>query len=109
MSVAFKDGFAKGFAFAVPEAFADSLAQEDKIKPERFNPGDVFYESVDGYKLEWGQYLKKGERVIQIAGYDKTYLVIKILKPNKKNTELEEIESRNVSPEQLLQILKEGL
>ena len=50
MSAVFKNGFADGFAFAIPEAFADALKQDDKVKPERFKVGDVFYESPEGYE-----------------------------------------------------------
>lgn len=109
MSVVFKNGYADGFAFAIPEAFAEALKQEDKIKPDRFNPGDFFYESPAAYELEWGKYLKKGEKIIQVAGYNKTNLVIKILRPNKSKTKIEEIETRTVSSEELLKILKKGL
>lgn len=109
MSVVFKNGYAEGFAFAIPEAFAEALKQEDKIKPDRFNPGDIFYESPAAYELEWGKYLKKGEKIIQVAGYNKTNLVIKIFRPNKSKTEIEEIETRTVSSEELLKILKKGL
>ena len=91
MSVVFKNGFADGFAFAIPEAFADALKQEDKIKPERFKIGDVFHESPEGYESEWGKYLKKSTRVIQVAGFDKADLLIKILKPNKSKTAVEEV------------------
>ena len=109
MSVVFKNGFAEGFAFAIPEAFADALKQEDKVKPERFKIGDTFYESPEGYESEWGKYLKTSGRIIQVAGFDKSDLVIKILKPNKSKTEVEEIDSRKVSAEQLIKLLKQGL
>ncbi|NBX69836.1 MAG: hypothetical protein EBR01_12845 [Proteobacteria bacterium] len=103
MSVVFKNGYADGFAFAVPEAFAESLKQE------KFNQGDVFYDSPEAYKLEWGKYLKKAKTIIQVSGYDKSDLKIKILKPDKEKTEIVEAESRTVSSEQLFKILKEGL
>jgi hypothetical protein len=109
MSVVFKNGFADGFAFAIPEAFADALKQDDKVKPERFKVGDVFYESPEGYESEWGKYLKTSGRIIQVAGFDKSDLVIKILKPNRSRTAMEEVESRKVSCEQLIKILKEGV
>ena len=109
MSVLFKNGYAEGFAFAVPEAFADALKQVDKIKPERFKTGDVFYQSADGYELEWGKYLKKGEKIIQVVGYKKSDLIIKIYKANKNQYQLEENETRVVTPEKLLKILKAGL
>ena len=109
MSVVFIDGFAEGFAFAFPESFADVLKQEDKVKPERFKTGDIFYESPEGYECEWGKYLKTSERIIQVSGYKNSDLVIKIFRANKNKTALEEIESREVSSEQLLKILKTGL
>lgn len=109
MSVVFKNGFAEDFAFAIPEAFADALKHEDKIKPERFKIGDVFYESKEGYELEWGKYLKRNERIIQVAGFKNSDLLIKIFRANKNKTAVEEIESRTVSPEELLNILKSGL
>ena len=109
MSIVFKDGFAEGFAFAIPESFADALKQEDKVKPERFKIGDTFYESPEGYESEWGKYLKTSGRIIQVAGFDKSDLLIKILKPNKSKTAMEEVESRKVSSEQLIKILKEGV
>lgn len=103
MSVEFKHGYAEGFAFAVPEAFAEQLKQE------KFNQGDVFYDSPEAYKLDWGKYLKKAKMIIQVSGYDKSGLKIKILKPDKSKTEIVEVESRTVSSEELLKILKEGL
>jgi hypothetical protein len=109
MSVVFKNGFAEGFAFAIPEAFSDALKQEDTVKPERFKIGDTFYESPEGYECEWGKYLKTSGRIIQVSGYKNSDLVIKIFRANKNKTALEEIESREVSSEQLLKILKTGL
>lgn len=109
MSVVFKNGFAEGFAFAIPEAFADALKQEGKVKPERFKIGDTFYESPEGYESEWGKYLKTSRRIIQVSGYKNSDLVIKIFRVNKNKTALEEIDSREVSSEQLLKILKTGL
>ena len=74
-----------------------------------FKTGDVFYQSADGYELEWGKYLKKGEKIIQVVGYKKSDLIIKIYKANKNQSQLEENETRVVTPEKLLKILKAGL
>lgn len=103
MSVVFKNGYAEGFAFAIPEAFADSLKQG------RFNQGDVFYDSPDAYKLEWAKYLKKAKTIIQVSGHDKSELILKFLRPNKDKTSAEEAETRKTSSEQLFKILKNGL
>ena len=78
MSAVFKNGFADGFAFAIPEAFADALKQGDKAKTDRFKVGDVFYESPEGYESEWEKYLKTSKRVIQVAGLDKADWMIKV-------------------------------
>lgn len=103
MSVVFKNGFAEGFAFAIPEAFADAL------KHERFKIGDVFYVSKEGYEIEWGKYLKRNEKFIEVAGFENSDLVIKIFRANKSKTAAEEIESRKVSSDELLKILRSGL
>jgi hypothetical protein len=101
--VSFKDGFADGFAFAVPEAFADSLEQKT------FNQGDTFFDHPDGYRLEWGKYLKRAKNILQIAGFSGAKLNIKILTPTDDKASVKEKENRIVSSDELMEILKKGV
>lgn len=99
----FKDGFATGFSFAVPDAFSDSL--EKGV----FNQGDTFYDSPDAYKLEWAKYLKKAKHILQVDGFTGSKINLKVLSPSPDKNSVLEKERRCVSSDELIEILEKGL
>lgn len=59
--IEFKDGFAVGYAFAIPEAFRDALTRD------AFSTGDVFYDDRAAYLLQWREALSKISVVLKIV------------------------------------------
>ncbi|MBW8782715.1 MAG: hypothetical protein JF599_12640 [Verrucomicrobia bacterium] len=50
-NVEFKDGYAVGFSFAIPECFRDA------IERNRFSVGDIFYDHIAPYEKVWDEAL----------------------------------------------------
>ena len=85
MKFKFENGFAQGFAFAVPECFRNSL------KTGQFSEGDIFYRKKSVYEKIWSEALKDFEYSIEVCGVSNNQVKYKLLAPNlrtgnRKNT-----------------------
>jgi len=101
-SVSFSEGFASGFRFAIPAAFAESL------RTETFSAGDIFYDSRSAYTKPWGDALHDINHCLQVGAVFGLRLKIHHFVPTNQRDALHKMEDITLSPEELVTLLLKG-
>ncbi|MCH6258647.1 hypothetical protein MLD52_18950 [Puniceicoccaceae bacterium K14] len=102
-NIEFKNGFAEGFEFALPECFRDPLNRKN------FSVGDVFYDNRSAYDSTWGEALKSFTVCLQIQQSFPSFIKFSIQKPNKERNALETVDTKTATVDDFYDILKTGL
>ncbi|WP_269537634.1 hypothetical protein [Cerasicoccus fimbriatus] len=101
--ISFKDGYADGYEFAIPENFKESLTRE------KFSVGDVFYNDRSAYESPWNEALRKFTVCLQVVQSLPNSIRFKVLRPNGEKNALETLEIDSVKVDKFHEILKSGL
>lgn len=129
----FKDGYAKGWSFAVPASFKDNLdirwteriitrkdESGEKIKTNvlswtqgtdyKFSHGDCLYDTRLAYDLNWSEALNHLRLMIQVAPSPSSNNVsFALLRPNKAMSGIEKIARLECSQKDFVTLLKSGI
>ncbi len=128
----FVNGYAEGWAFAVPEAFRDALdiklTKRVKNKVERlcwtqgdlfaFDEGDIIYDTLAAY-TQWDQAMEKIKRTCQVvrstpckldSNHDLVQgaVFFQLFVPNADRTGLQEVDALHCTQTEFVKYLKTG-
>tara|TARA_B110000444_G_scaffold151049_1_gene141328 strand:- start:120 stop:434 length:315 start_codon:yes stop_codon:yes gene_type:complete len=103
MKVEFEDGYAKGFAVAVPDCFKNAL------NTGQFSAGDLLYSNKSAYEKVWSEALKDLQYSIEVSGITSDKVNYRILVPNFNQSKLVTKEVNEVSIEGFVDLLRAGI
>jgi len=99
----FKDGYAVGFAFVIPECFRDA------VEKNKYSVGDVFYDHVAAYRKVWSEALQEFSVSLQVKESFGGRVRFAIYEPDSAKKTLILREEKAVSADQFGDILKSGI
>lgn len=104
MEINFVDGYAEGWAWAVPKTFKDPL-ETGKIKD-----GYVFYNSRKAYGFKtWSEWLKSENPVsIQVKSVIDGIIIVEVYVPNEKKTAVIMKKTTTFTHQGLIELLRTG-
>lgn len=103
MEIKFENGFAQGFAFAVPDCFRNAL------KTGQFSEGDILYCEKTAYEKVWSEALKDLEYSIEVCSVSSDQVKYRVLIPNLDRSKLELKETSEASTEDFIELLRSGV
>ena len=99
----FENGYAVGFAFAIPECFRDA------IEKNKYSVGDVFYDHVSAYGKVWSEALREFSVSLQVKENLGGRVRFAIYEPDSAKKTLILREEKTVSADEFGDILKSGV
>ena len=99
----FKDGYAVGYSFAIPECFRDA------IEKNQYSVGDVFYDNAVAYRKVWSEALHEFSISIQVKDSLGGRVRFAIYEPDGSKKALILREEKTLSEDEFGALLKSGL
>ena len=103
MKIEFENGFARGFAFAVPDCFSNAL------NTGQFSKGDILYSDKSAYEKVWSEALKDLGYSIQVCSVASDKVKYRLSIPNFDHSKLELKETNEISTEGFIELLRVGV
>lgn len=103
MKIEFENGYAKGFAVAVPDCFRNALNNG------QFSEGDTLYSSRSAYEKVWSEALKDIRYSIKVCVVTGDSIKCSISVPNHDRSKLEAKELIEVPTKSFIDLLRAGV
>lgn len=99
----FHDGYAVGFEMAIGECFKSALERE------RFDAGDLFYNTPKAYEENWQQALQYIDRCVQVLDSSPGHTAFRILVPDSSRTKLIQAMQGKTSNPEFFEMVRTGV